>query len=206
FAAGAGRAGIGEGVFVVAYGNGGGPERLWWLLRHFGHADCAVLLGGRDVWGGELRAGEEEIEPAEFVPRERSGDTIAAAEIARRLADPSLALVDARTADRWRGAPDDTADPLGRLPGAATAPRHEPLEEPPLRPLEHAVRPAAAALRLAELDRPCQPEPAHVAHDLELVHERPRQLEEPFAEPRTLLHEPLLAQLVQRREPGRHRE
>src|SRR5262249_17440752 len=71
FAAAAGRAGIGEGVYVVAYGSGGGPERLWWLLRHFGHDGCAVLLGGIDAWGGELRAGEEEIEPAEFVPRER---------------------------------------------------------------------------------------------------------------------------------------
>src|SRR5919201_3807553 len=99
FADAAGRAGIGEGVFIVAYGSMGGAERLWWLLRHFGHDDCAVLLGGIDAWGGELRAGEEEIEPAEFVPRERSGDTITAEEIARRLADASLLLVDARTAN-----------------------------------------------------------------------------------------------------------
>ncbi len=28
--------------FVVAYGNMGGAERLWWLLRHFGHDACAV--------------------------------------------------------------------------------------------------------------------------------------------------------------------
>ena len=131
FAASAGGAGIGEGVFVVAYGNGGGPERLWWLLRHLGHADCAVLLGGIDVWGGELRAGEEEIEPAEFVPRERSGDTIAAEEIARRLADPSLALVDARTANRWRGEPNEIDDPAGRIPGAANAPWNDPLPELP---------------------------------------------------------------------------
>src|SRR5262249_121970 len=69
FAAAAGRAGIGADVFVVAYGSGGGPERLWWLLRHFGHSDCAVLLPGIEAWGGELRAGEEEIAPVEFVPR-----------------------------------------------------------------------------------------------------------------------------------------
>ena len=78
FAAAASRAGIGAGVFVVAYGSLGGAERLWWLLRHFGHDDCAVLLGGIDAWGGPLRAGEEEIEPAAFEPREREGDTIAA--------------------------------------------------------------------------------------------------------------------------------
>src|SRR5215813_10354322 len=47
FARAAGRAGIGSGVFVVAYGNMGGAERLWWLLRHFGHDDCAVMdFGG----------------------------------------------------------------------------------------------------------------------------------------------------------------
>src|SRR5881275_1458040 len=65
FAAAAGCAGIGAGVFVVAYGSLGGAERLWWLLRHFGHDGCAVLLGGIDDWGGELRAGEEDVEPAE---------------------------------------------------------------------------------------------------------------------------------------------
>ena len=131
FAASAGRAGIGEGVFVVAYGSGGGPERLWWLLRHFGHDACAVLLGGIDDWGGELRAGEEEIEPREFVPRERDGDTIEADEIVRRLADPSLALVDARAASRWRGEPNPIDDPPGRIPGAANAPWMEPLPELP---------------------------------------------------------------------------
>ena len=68
FAAAAGPAGIGNGVYVVAYGNGGGPERLWWLLCHFGHADCAVLLGGIEAWGGEIRAGEEEIEQVDFAP------------------------------------------------------------------------------------------------------------------------------------------
>jgi len=131
FAAAAGRAGIGDGVFVVAYGSGGGPERLWWLLHHLGHYDCAVLLGGIEVWGGELRAGEEEIEAAEFVPSERSDDTIAAEEIARRLADPSLALVDARTANRWRGEPNEIDEPAGRIPGAANAPWNEPLPELP---------------------------------------------------------------------------
>ncbi|HZS31027.1 MAG TPA: rhodanese-like domain-containing protein [Gaiellaceae bacterium] len=125
FAAAAGRAGIGPGVFVVAYGSMGGAERLWWLLRHFGHDGCAVLVGGIEAWGGELQSGEEEIEPAEFVPRERDDDTIAAEEIARRLADPSLVLVDARTASRWRGEPNEIDDPAGRIPGAVNRPWNE---------------------------------------------------------------------------------
>ena len=115
------------GAFVVAYGSLGGAERLWWLLRHFGHDDCAVLVGGIAAWGGPLRGGDEEIEPAEFVPRERDGDTIDAAEIARRLADTSLVLVDARTANRWRGEANPVDDPAGRIPGALNAPWAEPL-------------------------------------------------------------------------------
>ena len=51
------RAGIGDETYVVAYGSMGGAERLWWLLRHFGHDRCAVIdLAG---WHGPLTAGEE---------------------------------------------------------------------------------------------------------------------------------------------------
>ena len=131
FAAAASRAGIGAGAFIVAYGSLGGAERLWWLLRHFGHDDCAVLAGGIEAWGGPLRAGEEEIEPAEFVPKGREADTIDAAEIARRLADPSLLLVDARTPNRWRGEANPIDDPAGRIPGAINAPWTEQLPELP---------------------------------------------------------------------------
>ena len=131
FAEAASRAGIGDGVFVVAYGSLGGAERLWWLLRHFGHDDCAVLLGGIDAWGGPLASGEEEIDPAGFVPRERGDDLAQADELARRLADPSLVLVDARTPNRWRGEPNPVDDPPGRIPGARNAPWNEPQPELP---------------------------------------------------------------------------
>jgi thiosulfate/3-mercaptopyruvate sulfurtransferase len=131
FAAAASRAGIGPGVLVVAYGALGGAERLWWLLRHFGHDDCAVLIGGLGVWGGPLRDGEEEIEPASFAPRERADDTIAAEELVRRLADPGLLLVDARPALRWRGEPNPIDDPAGRIPGALNAPWAEAQPELP---------------------------------------------------------------------------
>jgi thiosulfate/3-mercaptopyruvate sulfurtransferase len=129
FAAAASRAGIGDGVFVVAYGTMGGAERLWWLLRHFGHDDCAVLLGGIDAWGGPLEHGEPAVAGADFVPRERSDDIISADDLARRLADPSLVVVDARTPDRWRGEPNPIDDPPGRIPGAVNAPWAEPMPE-----------------------------------------------------------------------------
>jgi thiosulfate/3-mercaptopyruvate sulfurtransferase len=131
FAAAASRAGIGSGVLAVAYGTGGGPERLWWLLRHFGHDDCAVLIGGIGAWAGELRSGREEIEPAIFEPGERVDDTVGPDELVKRLADPGLVLVDARTADRWRGEPNPIDDPPGRIPGALNAPWMESLPELP---------------------------------------------------------------------------
>jgi thiosulfate/3-mercaptopyruvate sulfurtransferase len=131
FAGAASRAGIGPGIFVVAYGNGGGPERLWWLLRHFGHDGCAVLAEGVDAWLGPLRTGEEELESTEFVPRPRLGDTIEAAEIAARLEDPSLVLVDARVPSRWRGEENPIDRVPGRIPGALNAPWNEPLPELP---------------------------------------------------------------------------
>src|ERR1700750_1033505 len=46
FGGAAGRAGIGSGVYVVAYGSMGGAERPWWPLRPFGHDACRVLRGG----------------------------------------------------------------------------------------------------------------------------------------------------------------
>ena len=129
FAVAAGRAGIGDGVFVVAYGSLGGAERLWFVLRHFGHDACAVLVGGLEAWGGPLQAGSEEIPAAEFVPRLRFGDTIAAEQIAARLDDPELLLVDARTANRWRGEPNLVDQVPGRIPGARNAPWTDPLPE-----------------------------------------------------------------------------
>jgi thiosulfate/3-mercaptopyruvate sulfurtransferase len=125
FAEAASRAGIVAGVFVVAYGTMGGAERLWWLLRHFGHDDCAVIE--LDAWRGPLRGGEEEIEPAEFVPRPRDDDKIEADELARRLDE--LVVVDARLPSRWRGEANFLDRIPGRIPGALNAPWNEPLPD-----------------------------------------------------------------------------
>ena len=125
FAEAARGAGIGDGVFVVAYGSMGGAERLWWLLRHFGHDGCAVLdLAG---WLGRLRAGEEEVAPAEFSPRPQAGDTIDADELQERLQE--LVLLDARVPERYRGDAEPIDPVAGHIPGAQNAPWNEPLPE-----------------------------------------------------------------------------
>jgi thiosulfate/3-mercaptopyruvate sulfurtransferase len=105
----------------------GGPERLWWLLRHFGHDDCAVLE--LDGWLGPLHSGEEEVGPTDFRPREREGDTVTADELARQLEEH--VIVDARPPERFRGEPNPIDKVPGRIPGARNAPWDEPLPELP---------------------------------------------------------------------------
>jgi thiosulfate/3-mercaptopyruvate sulfurtransferase len=118
FAAAAGHVGIERGVFVVAYGALGGAARLWWLLRHFGHEECAVL--DLDAWRGPLSAGDEQPEPAAFEPRPRTDDTIELEELAARLGE--LVLLDTRVPARFRGEPNPIDRVPGRIPGALNAP------------------------------------------------------------------------------------
>ncbi|MGZ8701266.1 MAG: sulfurtransferase, partial [Gaiellaceae bacterium] len=109
------------------YGDMGGPERLWWLLRHFGHDGCAVV--DFDSWRGPLVVGEEDAESAEFRVRPREDDTIGAEELDRRR--DALVVVDARLASRWRGEPNPIDKVPGRIPGALNAPWNESPPELP---------------------------------------------------------------------------
>jgi len=127
FARAAGQAGIGAGIFVVAYGSLGGAERLWWLLRHFGHEACAVI--DLAAWRGPLSRGEEQAEQVTFEVRRRSGDTIGLEGLARRRDE--LVVVDARPAPRYRGEPNPIDRVPGRIPGVLNAPWSDELPELP---------------------------------------------------------------------------
>jgi thiosulfate/3-mercaptopyruvate sulfurtransferase len=130
FAAAAARAGIDARRPVVTYDEGnGGAARLWWLLRHFGHPAPHVLAGGVEAWDGPLASGAEApAAPAErFVPRPRSDDVAFAEEIAARLGDPGLDLVDARAPERFRGEREPIDPVAGHIPGA----RNVPFAQPP---------------------------------------------------------------------------
>jgi thiosulfate/3-mercaptopyruvate sulfurtransferase len=128
FARAAGRAGIGPGVLVVGYDQGmsGGAARLWWLLRHFGHEEVAVLDGGIDAWIGPLASGEEEVGAAEFSVRERTDDLVSAEELLEGLGDEGLVLVDARAAERYRGEVEPIDPVAGHIPGAVNVPFTDP--------------------------------------------------------------------------------
>jgi thiosulfate/3-mercaptopyruvate sulfurtransferase len=132
FARAASRAGIGPEEFVVAYDSGrdGGAARLWWLLRHFGHEHMAVLDGGIGAWLGPLRAGEDEVAPARFEPRERTGDTISAEQLEARLGAPGMVVVDARAPERYRGETEPIDPVAGHIPGAVNIPYTSATEIP----------------------------------------------------------------------------
>ena len=127
FAEVAGRAGIADDVFVIAYGTMGGAERLWFLLRHFGHDACAVIDFA--AWRGPLRGGEEKVDPGVFHPRERNDDVVSADDLLTER--PNRIIVDARTPNRWRGEANPIDQPPGRIPHAINSPWNEPPRDLP---------------------------------------------------------------------------
>jgi thiosulfate/3-mercaptopyruvate sulfurtransferase len=117
------RAGISAGTRVVAYDEAidGGATRLWWLLRHHGHDDAAVLDGGLVAWreaGRPLRAGREEIAPGDFTTRPRGEDSIGADEIQAG----AFTLLDARAPERYAGLAEPIDPVRGHIPGAVNVP------------------------------------------------------------------------------------
>ena len=130
FAAWASAAGIGSATLVVAYDAGDGwAARLWWLLRHFGHDEAAVLE--LDCWRGPFRTNPQSIAPAQFVARPRTDDTAGAEELLARLGDSRLVLLDARAPERYRGEIEPIDRIAGRIPGARNLPFEEAAALPP---------------------------------------------------------------------------
>jgi thiosulfate/3-mercaptopyruvate sulfurtransferase len=121
------RWGIDASVQVVAYDDSGGSmaARLWWLLRWLGHEAVAVLDGGWPAWQSEgysVRSGVEARGGRVFMPRPQPHLVAGAAEVLAVGRDPTYRLLDARSADRFRGE-NETIDPVaGHIPGAISAP------------------------------------------------------------------------------------
>lgn len=107
---------------VVAYDDAGGvfAARLWWMLRWVGHIDVAVLDGGFPAWARAampVSTDPPPITPATFNPDPRPQLMVDAGTVAK-AADAGLRVIDARSADRFRGE-NETLDPVaGHIPGA----------------------------------------------------------------------------------------
>jgi thiosulfate/3-mercaptopyruvate sulfurtransferase len=120
--------GIDSKVQVVAYDDQGGAlaaGRVWWLLRWLGHEAVAVLDGGWQEWvekGLPVSSGIETRKPRKFIPHPRNDLIVSTEEVEAMRKDPHCRVLDARSADRYRGE-NETIDPVaGHIPGAISAP------------------------------------------------------------------------------------
>jgi thiosulfate/3-mercaptopyruvate sulfurtransferase len=119
-----GAIGVGPETQVVAYDDAQGmiAGRLWWLLRWLGHDRAALLDGGLQAWlatGGAMAAEAPTPRPVTFTPgASADAEPVAADYVLERLETPNMHLVDARSADRYRGE-NESIDPVGgHIPGA----------------------------------------------------------------------------------------
>ncbi|HEX6017547.1 MAG TPA: sulfurtransferase [Burkholderiaceae bacterium] len=123
FAATVARWGVRPGVPVVCYDDQGGPyaARAWWMLRWLGHDEVAVLDGGRAAWlgaGGRLDAAPAAA-PDSAAPYPLSDATMPSVPTESLLALlGKLTVLDARSAERFRGEVEPLDPVAGRIPGA----------------------------------------------------------------------------------------
>jgi len=116
--------GVTQTGLVVAYDNVGGyyASRLWWMLRWAGHGQVAVLDGGLQAWtqtGRDLEAGEVTPPPGDFeVSSEPLMPINEVESIEANLTGGELLVIDARTAERFAGAPHPLDTASGHIPGA----------------------------------------------------------------------------------------
>jgi thiosulfate/3-mercaptopyruvate sulfurtransferase len=128
FAATLGRWGIRAETQVVAFDDMGGAfaARLWWMLRWVGHRAVAVLDGGIGAFTGAghaLAPGQPYAGvPTRFELGESLVGEVTARDVLAALDDPTVVILDARAAPRYRGE-NETTDPLaGHIAGARSAP------------------------------------------------------------------------------------
>jgi thiosulfate/3-mercaptopyruvate sulfurtransferase len=118
-------AGVSNDTPVVAYDDAGGTiaARAWWLLRHYGHEDVAVLDGGLPAWtsGGrptETGAANDARPAGDFAGEPGHMPTLDADQAAELAASPDGILLDARLPERFTGATEPVDPRAGHIPGA----------------------------------------------------------------------------------------
>lgn len=127
------RWGIDAKTQVIGYDDalGAMAARLWWMLRWLGHDRVAVLNGGWQQWQAENQPVTSETqgrEPRSFVPQLRRDLLVNAEQVLAVLGKADYCLLDARTADRFRGE-NETIDPIaGHIAHAHSAPFSENTE------------------------------------------------------------------------------
>ena len=118
--------GIGSSDRIVVYDNSPtrNAVRGWFMLRHFGADQVALLDGGFGKWLAEGRpteGGEAPSRAARFDASPRTGDVL---DIQQMLAGPSETVVDARGKARFEGSEADPRPGVapGHIPGSRNLP------------------------------------------------------------------------------------
>lgn len=120
--------GLNQDSVVVLYDDGLGAfaARGWWLLHWLGKRNDVYLLeDGIAAWEDEelpLVTQEPDTQPGQFEANPDDSLLISAEELLRKLKDPELTLIDARSPARYRGEMDTTDPVNGHIPGAQCAP------------------------------------------------------------------------------------
>lgn len=110
-------------VIVYDQDHGATAARLWWMLRHVGHEDVAVLDGGWPAWiesDGPQTAITSEPETASYRAEVRTDDFVTREVVAARPSQ--VTLIDARAPARFRGESEPIDPVAGRIPGAINIP------------------------------------------------------------------------------------
>jgi thiosulfate/3-mercaptopyruvate sulfurtransferase len=137
------RLGISADDQVVVYDSSDGSmaaSRFWWLLKLLGHDRVAVLDGGFSRWqalGLPLETGEPrargtsgEFPFRQFDPVQIVGDD----QVEARLREPPGWLLDARSAERFRGEVEPIDPVAGHIPGAINRPLSANIRDGRFRP------------------------------------------------------------------------
>ena len=121
--------GLGDGMPFVVYDATGlyAAARVWWTLRAYRVEDVRILDGGLPRWikeGRPLEKGDVHPKPRPFTPRLADGFVASLEEVRAALESGSAQVVDARAAERFRGAvPEPRAGVRsGRIPGSLNLP------------------------------------------------------------------------------------
>ena len=154
-----GKLGIGNGDTIVVYDGGGlfSAPRVWWTFRIFGAKKVFILDGGLPQWKAEKRqieAGEVKPAPREFNAEMNTGAVAMLSDVQMALLDDDVQVVDARSAERFRGEAPEPRPGLasGHMPGALNVPSADVIENGRLAPPERLKKAFEAAG--VDLDKP----------------------------------------------------
>ncbi len=108
-----------ETLVLYDRGDGIGAMPSAQLAELAGHPRVAILLGGVAAWPGELEVGPVELEPGRTRFEPRPGALPTHVELAGRLDDPQLTILDVRRPEEYSGKAGSHCDPRqGHIPGA----------------------------------------------------------------------------------------